>query len=254
MTAGAIQLSDRPSREEIEVFLQETSFTGYQKVPLPFGLYVPGDDHAQRAADMLGEDLTGETILDIGTYYGMFPAESARRGAARAVGLEADPERYEIARQIARLNGDRYEIVPGKLEDMALTEKFDIVLFLNVLHHVLDPIEAVLTVARYCRKRLIVEFCLPTDPAYLYYCRYGPNAKRKRAKRRIVNFHSALLRFVAGNLPIMAVGNREYHRTFYISRAAFHNMFVVHHKLFSRVDFLQSRMGKHRTVAVCEMA
>lgn len=246
-------LSSKINREKIEDFLRTTEFSGYQTVPLPYGLCVPGYNHEDRLNDVL-KNVKGKSLLDIGTYYGMFPAEAMRRGAKRAVGIEADPDRYEIARRIANFNADSYEIKFGRLETTPFEEKFDVVLLLNVLHHVLDPIETVLTVASYCQKDLIIEFCSATDPAYMYYCRYGPTAKPTKLRRQIVNLHSRLLTIIAGKLPIMAVGNREYHRSFYLSNCAFYNIFVIHHKIFRRVEFLQSHLSRHRTLAFCELA
>ena len=225
----------------------------YQSVPLPFGLSVPGRNHARRVVDLLN-NIEGKSLLDVGTYYGMFPAEAMARGASRAVGIEADAERYQIAKRIAALNGNSYEIMHGLLEEVAISEKFDLVLLLNVLHHVKNPIETVITAASHCRSKLIVEFCLPNDPGYISYCRYGPNAKPRKIERAAVFLQSTLLKGVAGSLPIMAVGNREYHRTFYFSEAAFHNIFVVHHRIFDHIEFRPSYMNRYRALAICDVS
>ena len=246
-------MDEGASKKEIEDFLQNTKLSSYQSVPLPFGLRVSGKDHSNRMSDFLN-NIQGKSLLDIGTFYGMFPAEAMIRGAARAVGIEPNAERYEIASRLAAFNNNSYEILHSKLEEVELSEKFDLVLLLNVIHHVLDPIESILTVVPFCREKLIVEFCLPTDPEYMYYCHYGQKAKMMRTRVPMVFLHSVLLRLVAGRLPLMAVGNREYDRTFYISQSAFHNIFVIHHKIFSRGEFLPSRMGRHRTVAICEIS
>ena len=45
LTSGGVsKSSDLASPEEVEAFLRTTSFSGYQAVPLPHGLRVPGED------------------------------------------------------------------------------------------------------------------------------------------------------------------------------------------------------------------
>ena len=76
------------SREEVEAFLAETQFSGYQRFPLPHGLEIPGVDRKERADQVFSMDLAGKSVLDVGTKYGVFAYEAITRGAERAVGLE----------------------------------------------------------------------------------------------------------------------------------------------------------------------
>ena len=52
----------------------------------------------------------------------------------------------------------------------------------------------------------------------------------------------------------MAVGNWEYHRTFYFSPAAFDNLFRLHLGFFDEISFARSVTGKRRVVAHCRVA
>jgi SAM-dependent methyltransferase len=237
-------------REDIEYFLRNGDFSGYQSVPLPHGLEVPGISRQAAADVVFDSDLTGKTVLDVGTYYGFFPAEAIKRGAAAATGVEAKPERYEIANRIAELHGNTYQIVLGNIEELDLTSRFDIVLFLNVLHHLRDPAACIRQLARLTNERLIVEFCLPNDPALLRGVLpwRGRSVVFRKVRARI---RSKLLDLVGGNLPLMAVGARPYHRTFYMNPGAFRNMFVVHEGLFSEVEFLPSPTSQFRMFAIC---
>ena len=243
--------STGPSREEVERFLGTTKFSGYQAIPLPHGLEVPGRDRTSRADQILGGRIRGKSLLDVGTYYGFFPCEAMRRGATRAVGVEADPERCAIAKRIAELHGNRYEIREGLVQDQEFQESFDVILLLNVLHHVLDPVGMLRQLAEICRESLIVEFCLTDDPECI--SRLG-GGQRKKLARTFARARSMLLRAVAWKLPIMAVADIPYHRTFYFSREAFRNLFVVHHRLFDEVEFLPTRMNRRRAVAICKPA
>jgi SAM-dependent methyltransferase len=241
------------SREEVEAFLTATRFSGYQGMPLPHGLRVPGKDRSADARVILQGRVSDKTVLDIGTNYGAFPAEAVRLGAAGAVGIEPDPERCAIARRIAELNGSRYEIRNGMLEDLDPGEQFDVVTVINVLHHVLDPIAAMRRLAEITRESMIVEFCLPDDPEYLSLLRH-PERPATRLEQKRAQLRSRALRIVARGLPMMAVANLEYHRTFYFSPEAFANLFVVHHKLFREVTFDRSPESRRHVVAVCRVS
>lgn len=237
------------SKAEVEKFLSETKFSGYQSLPLPHGLRVPGRDRS-RAVNFYLSDVSDKALLDVGTYYGMYPCEAMERAASRAVGIELDPERYAIAKRISELNGSKYNIIQSRVEDLALEERFDIVLFLNVLHHVLDPIKAVKRVAKLSRDKVIIEFCLPWDPEYLEWL---GRAKGKRLGRALAIAKASLIKLACKGLPMMAVGNREYHRTFYFSPEAFENIFVLHHKVFKSIQFLPSPSNAYRHVAICSL-
>ena len=248
MTTGQVA-----SREEVERFLAETRFSGYQGVPLPHGLRVPGQDRSKRADQVFSMDLTGRSVLDVGTSYGVFPYEAISRGAASAVGLEPNPRSYAIAKRISELHGNRWEIRQERVEELGAEETFDVVLFLNVLHHVTDPVEAVRRLLRVCNETMVIEFCRPDDPEYLEHLsnpgtRVGP-VRRWRARAK-----SVLLRPALNSIPAMAVANWEYHRTFYFSPAAFDNLFRLHLGFFEEITFAPSVTGTRRVVAHCRIA
>ena len=242
-----------PPRDEVERFLAETEFSGYQSVPLPYGLSVPGCDISRRVAQVLDMDLAGRSLLDVGTNYGAFPAGAIARGAARAVGLEASPDHFRVARRIAELNGDRWEVRPGRAEELDQSETFDVVLLLAVLHHVLDPVGVVQRLAAVCAETMVIEFCLPDDPEYLVHL-YDQNLDAARPAWWRARVRSRLMRPLMGRLPLMAVGNLPYHRTFYFTPAAFDHLFRVHLGLFSAIRFAPTVSGQRRIVAHCTVA
>jgi SAM-dependent methyltransferase len=237
---------------EIEEFLNSTEFSGYQSVPLPGGKRVLGHDRSAIADIAFRDSVAGKSVLDVGTYYGFLPYEAIRRGASRAVGLEPDPDRFNIAHRISQFNGG-YEIVNTRLEDLDGSEQFEVVCLLNVLHHVDDPVEVLRKVCGVCSDTLVVEFCLADDPDYIQHVisAGGPVGRLHRAR---ANARSAVLRLAAGRIPIMAVGNRPYHRVFYFSPAAFRNLMVVHLGLATDVEFVRSPSRSRRMVAICKVA
>ena len=241
------------SREEVEAFLAETRFSGYQEFPLPHGLRVPGLSRTNRADQVFSMDLAGRSVLDVGTSYGVFPYEAIERGAERAVGLEPNPDTYAVAKRISELHGNRWEIRETRVEELGANESFDVVLFLNVLHHVTDPVEAVRRLLRVCNEMLVIEFCLPDDPEYLEQLA-NPGKRPTRATRWRARVKSVLIRPALRTFPAMAVGNWVYHRTFYFSPAAFDNLFRLHLGFFDEIKFSRSVTGKRRVVAHCRVA
>jgi SAM-dependent methyltransferase len=198
-------------------------------------------------------DLAGRSVLDVGTAYGVFPYEAVERGAARALGLEPNPETFAVAERIAELHGGRWEVRRSRVEELGADERFDVVLFLNVLHHVTDPIDAVRRLLAVCNEEMVIEFCLPDDPEYLVRV-VDPRGRQSRGAWWRARLLSVLLRPWLKRFPAMAVGNWPYHRTFYFTPAAFDNLFRLHLEFFDRISFSPSVTGQRRIVAHCRVA
>lgn len=224
----------RASLADVDNFLSSTHFSGYQSVPLPHGRRTPGKDFDHAAEALLASHVEGRSVLDVGTYYGLFPYHAVRLGASRAVGVEPDPERRAIARRISELHGWTYEIVTGDADHLP-DEKFDVVLLLNVLHHLVDPVRSMRQLAGVAREKLIIEFP-PVGPPFIY--RYTQSRLRAQILARLVR-----------SLPLVGIGSEPY-STFYFSPKAFENLFVSHLGLFSKVTFQRSYRSS-RVVAVC---
>jgi len=92
----------------------------------------------------LPTDLSGMSVLDIGTTNGAgaFLAES--RGAARVVAVDIFPPDYYGFTAIAELLGSQagYERTSVYELSSVLEERFDVVLFLGVLYHLRHPLLA----------------------------------------------------------------------------------------------------------------
>ncbi len=241
------------SRDEVERFVRETEPSGYMAVPLPHGLELPGKGRARALELVFSGGVAGKRVLDVGTYYGFYPIEAMRRGAAAAVGVEPDPGRFAIARRIAGLYGDAYQVLNTRAEELdPAGERFDLVLFMNVLHHVLDPIATVANLARLSRERVVIEFCLPSDPALLNYLD-GDTEQPSTYEKLRARAYSLVLRALPKSLPLMAIGPRAYHRTFYFTPAAFRNLFVAQHRFFEDVEFYPGVTAPQRVVALCRV-
>jgi tRNA (mo5U34)-methyltransferase len=105
------------------------------------------------------------SVIDIGAWNGVYSFEAKRRGAARVLATDhfawRDPvlrgrEAFELARSVLDI-----DLEVGELDLPALTPDrvgtFDVVLFLGVFYHLVDPIAALQQIAALAREVLIVE-------------------------------------------------------------------------------------------------
>jgi len=244
---------------EIEEFVRNTHFTGYQKITLPSGYVIPGNDRQPLANKIFPETLEGKSYLDAGCYYGFFLHEAIRRGASRVIGIEANRERARIARKLTSFWNEKIEILECLVEEVDCTEQFDFVTFLNVLHHVTDPMRVMKKLAGLCKGTLVVEFRNPRDNEFLIDCFLSPGKTDFRPQSVIgkigsgfrLRFEKLLMARAMKRIPLVGVASVEYHRSYFYSPAAFVNAFQVHGKLFRSVEFRRS-LKDGRTLAFCD--
>lgn len=95
-----------------------------------------------RFAQVLPQDLTGKSVLDIGCNAGFYSIEMKKRGASRVLGLDSDERYLEQARLVAEeLGFEDIEYRNLSVYDVgALGEKFDLVIFMGVLYHLRHPL------------------------------------------------------------------------------------------------------------------
>lgn len=251
---------DHPANESLDIdrFISETEFSGYQQIVLPTGRVIPGADRSPVADLVYPADLTGKSVLDVGCFYGFFLHDAIRRGAKRAVGIESDPERFRIASTLARLWDGKIDVHEGLLEEVTLNEKFDLVLLLNVIHHVKDPVAVIRQLAGLCRGTLIVEFRQLHDPQFVRECfhkRHGRKGGKGSLVRRMshrvrVAIETRLVEQMTKRLPLIGVGSVEYHRSYFFSQLGFKNMFQVHNGFFKSVEFRPS-LSRGQALAIC---
>lgn len=216
------------SKEEITAFLHREEL-GYQKIELPYGLSTPGQARPELCDIAFGDELHGQSVLDVGSYLGYFCLVACERGASRVVGLEVDPIRVQQARTLADIRGLDPDYCVKDIEYWDTTEQFDVVLCLNVLHHLFDPIHVLHKLVQMTRRTLVLEVA-----------GFGLHDAAKLG----VGY---LLRQLLQRLPIVYVssGLPSLHRSaesqkYFFSVDALLSILSEHDKVFSRIEVIPS--------------
>ena len=172
---GALGLAaDVPDKTSAPLSLPEEVAQHYwwHSIDLGNGLVTPGRKSLRRMAIEFANtfdplDLRGRSVLDIGAWNGGFSVEAARRGATRVVALDhytwnARPyrgrETFDLVNRVTGLGLDAVDIdLDAPQLSLAGVGRFDVVLFLGVFYHLVDPIAALREAAASTNEVLIVE-------------------------------------------------------------------------------------------------
>lgn len=233
------ETTPRWTREQLVAFLEKER-PKYQRIELPWGLSTDGEDRRETADLILPKRMDGRSFLDVGCFLGFFEHEVLKRGAARAVGIDIDPDRLRQARGLADCLGLPIEFHRLDLERDALPGTFDIVICLNVLHHVYDPIAALDRLLGATKERLILEMA-GTWTAVKQKLLWRGNPAR------------TLLYPMVAKQPFTVVGKGDSKRAYgfhYLSQGALENMLLHHRGDVARVDALESPFRDRYLVVV----
>jgi SAM-dependent methyltransferase len=176
-------------------------------------------------------------VLDIGSYLGYFCLAARERNAGRVVGWEIDLERRRRARILAGIKGLQVEYHGGDIERDPVDERFDIVLCLNLLHHLRDPIAVLDRLVQITRETLVLEVAT-----------IGWHDRKKFGL-------SALTSYFLGRSPVMLVGKGDTsgkggQQKFFMTRSAVRNLLAHQRNAFARIEFIDSEFkGRFLVVA-----
>jgi tRNA (mo5U34)-methyltransferase len=135
-----------PSPQAASSFIEQAQFVWHQRFELAPGVYTPGVSDISwlcRAAG-LPEDLSGRTVLDVGTTNAGTAFELERRGADRVVAVDIfDPDWFGV-RALTEFLGSKVEYVQASVYELGnrFPEQFDLVIFWGVLYHLRHPLLA----------------------------------------------------------------------------------------------------------------
>jgi tRNA (mo5U34)-methyltransferase len=136
---------DRVLQQQIESlgpWFHNLRLSGIQTAPEHFLGDYPEVKFA-RFRHALPADLSGCSVLDIGCNAGFYSLEMKRRGAERVVGIDTDEHYLRQARFAAEIECAEIEFRRLAVWDVAaLSEKFDLVIFMGVFYHLRHPLLA----------------------------------------------------------------------------------------------------------------
>jgi SAM-dependent methyltransferase len=223
------------SRVEVERVLAENEFQ-YQRIELPYGLTTAGKDRRPVADIVLPGDLAGRSVLDIGCAIGFFSFEAERRNARKVVGTELDRKRLRQATVLKSIFDSRVELELRDVLEQPPSEPFDLVLALNVIHHLSDPFAALERLAAMTAWRLALEFPTFDSPKYRRRHAFPPGWRWE-------------------DQPLVGVMNARSRKAkkFVFSPAAIEHSIMSHHEepLFASIRFIPSPEAG-RMIAICE--
>ena len=226
------------SKEEIEQILHDEYFH-YHRVNLPYGLHTPGRDRSSTRDLIFPQSLTGKSVVDIGCALGYFCFEAEAKGATRVLGIELDEERFRQACLLKRIIGSNVEFIKRDILQEPLDERFDYVCFLNVIHHLDEPIRAIHQLSSITRERLIIEFPTLQDPKF-----------RKTTRIRFPKHYD--------RMPLIGVSSKkgtskkaEGGQTFVFTPTAMRRILLDHRRLFSNIELVDSPVAG-RKIALCQ--
>lgn len=145
---------------QIETLRQQVNSTfWWHTIDLGHGIVTPGIGGSPATLQRLRlpEDLTGKTVLDIGTFDGHFAFEAERRGARRVVAIDHFQHAgFPIAHRALQ---SRVEFHAKSVMDLAATDfgTFDIVIYAGVIYHLPNPMESLLRVREVTGDLAIIE-------------------------------------------------------------------------------------------------
>jgi tRNA (mo5U34)-methyltransferase len=135
-----------PTPQEAATFLEGADFVWHQRFELAPGVWTPGLSPVPWLCEMAGlpADLSGASVLDIGTTNAGTAFELERRGARRVVAVDIfGPEQFGVQALIDFL-GSGVEFFTATVYELGTLfgEPFDLVICWGVLYHLRHPLLA----------------------------------------------------------------------------------------------------------------
>ena len=157
----------RDAHELVSLKREVEALQWWHQIDLGDGVTTPGPDPtpARLPELQIPEDLTGQSVLDVGAWDGFFSFEAERRGARRVLATDSfcwgqggwgTKAGFELARRALRSRVEDLDIDPLDLRPDTVG-MFDLVLFIGVLYHMRHPLLSLERVFSVTRDRLILQ-------------------------------------------------------------------------------------------------
>lgn len=142
--------------------LEDPSIVWHQRFSLDADRLTPGVNsvaHLIRESG-LSSNLTGKSVLDVGTTNGAIAFEAERRGAKRVVATDIFDDNHFGFGKIRRSLGSSVEFIRCsvyELDQVFENQTFDIVLFFGVLYHLRHPLLGLDAIRSVCNSVCLLE-------------------------------------------------------------------------------------------------
>ncbi len=193
----------------------------YEDIELPSGLVIPGYSQSHESWNRLYQliDFKGKDVLDLGCFHGFFSFKAEEVGARNITGVELNENAIEVARRIAWLKNSKVCFCQGDIVSLETDYVYDIVLALNMLHHVKDIHQALQNIFE-AGKLIVFEIPLTQEDIITQYAKrfafdFMGRANSHRPEREIIIFANPQ----ANALPLEIPSAYEYsYRTEYAKK------------------------------------
>lgn len=139
-------MSRPPSLQAAEALIRRTDFLWHQRFEIAPGVFSPGVNDVEWLLNVAGvpQDLSGASVLDIGTTNGGAAYVLERRGASRVVATDIVPPTQFGFETIRSVLNSRVEFCQVSVYELSrvVREQFDVVIFWGVLYHLRHPLLA----------------------------------------------------------------------------------------------------------------
>jgi tRNA (mo5U34)-methyltransferase len=150
---------------------QIAQYQWFHSINLGNGVTTPGiksrDQHLKEAAAIFNPiRMDGVSVIDIGAWDGFYSFEAKHRGAGHVLATDhycwnhealRGRETFELARSALGLDIEMLDIDVPDLSVEKVGGQFDVVLFLGVFYHLIDPIDGLRRAASLAKEVLVVE-------------------------------------------------------------------------------------------------
>jgi tRNA (mo5U34)-methyltransferase len=171
----------KPSQQAAMDFVSKASFLWHQRFQLAPGVYTPGANDVEfLLAQAAIPDISGATVLDIGTTNGGLAFEMERRGAAHVVAVDIYDGNWFGFDAIKTFLKSKVEYHCASVYELprVFASPFDIVAFWGVLYHLRHPLLALDAIRTVTRGSVMIETAVfdhaarEVETPTLYFHRY----------------------------------------------------------------------------------
>lgn len=113
--------------------------------------------------DNILNDINGRSVLDLGCSYGYFLHEALKKGATKATGIDYDVISIQIGREVSEILNDGAIITCDDINCYIPEEPVDVILMLNIMHVLPDPIDTLNRYIPFAKYKLVIEHDLDAE-------------------------------------------------------------------------------------------